>query len=55
MILYVCTWGIGFKSKHLVIRLVLGDLYLKMPFIGECAWNSVGFCFDRWTWEKKKD
>lgn len=42
-------WGIDFRLGSLVIHIFLGDLYLKVPKVGELAWNSTGFFLDKGT------
>lgn len=45
-------WGVGLKVGGLVIDLYLGDVYVRVPRVGELAWNQLGLCVDRYP--KKK-
>ena len=45
--LTVGYWGLGLKIGDLVIHLFLGDLYLRIPKVGELAWNQLGLFIDR--------
>jgi|TARA_R110000851_G_scaffold176026_1_gene322564 hypothetical protein len=46
--LTVGYWGLGLKIGDLVIHLFLGDLYLRIPKVGELAWNQLGLFIDRY-------
>lgn len=35
-------WGVGLEIGALIINLFIGDLYIKIPRVGECAYNAVG-------------
>lgn len=45
-------WGVGVEAGRLVILLYLGDVYLKIPLVGELAVNSSGFFTDRYHVQK---
>ncbi len=40
-------YGMGLAVGGFVVEVFLGDIYLKVPRVGELAWNSVGFFVDR--------
>lgn len=40
--------GIGFQFGEWVCNLFWRDVYIKVPFFGELAWNSTGFTIDRY-------
>lgn len=43
MRLSIGKWGIGLEIGGLVLWLFLGDIYLRLPRVGELALNSTGF------------
>lgn len=53
MSITIGRWGIGLESSHLIIWLYLGDIYLKIPLLGELAINSIGIFFDRYEFKNK--
>ncbi|MDT0500321.1 MULTISPECIES: hypothetical protein [unclassified Halomonas] len=40
-------WGVGLRVGGLIINLYLGDLYFRIPQVGELAWNSLGLHMNR--------
>lgn len=42
-------WGIEVGAGSLIVRLVIGDVFIRVPMIGQVAWNHVGFFMDGWT------
>lgn len=47
-------WGIEVGIGGIIIRLVLGDVFIRVPMVGLLAWNSFGFYMDKWS-EAKHD
>lgn len=45
--------GIGIEIGRFELSLFWGDFYIRLPNIGEVAWNSIGFFADRHTAPKK--
>lgn len=41
-------WGIDVGVSGLVIRLVLGDVFIRIPLVGAVAWNTHSLAVDRW-------
>lgn len=41
--------GIEVRLCSLIVRLVIGDVFIRVPIIGQVAWNSEGLFMDRWT------
>lgn len=33
----------------LIVRLVAGDVFLRVPMVGLLAWNQCGLSLDRWA------
>lgn len=42
-------WGMELTIMELVIRLVAGDVFLRVPMVGQLVWNQCGLSVDRWT------
>lgn len=42
-------WGVEVNAGNLTIRLVSGDFFIRVPMIGQVAWNSTGLYMDRWA------
>lgn len=42
-------WDIELAIKGLIIRLVAGDVFLRMPMVGLLAWNQCGLSLRRWA------
>lgn len=42
-------WGIELAIMGLIVRLVAGDVFLRMPMVGLLAWNQCGLSPDRWA------
>lgn len=40
-------WGFGVEVGGFTLELYLGDVYIKVPSVGELAWNQTGFYVDR--------
>lgn len=40
-------WGVVFVLGNFEASLVLGDLFIRVPRVGQLAWNQVGFFADR--------
>lgn len=40
-------WGFGLELGGFVLDIFLGDVYIKIPSVGELAWNLTGFYMDR--------
>lgn len=40
-------WGMGVVIGGMVVDLFVGDIYVRIPGVGELAWNSVGFVVNR--------
>ena len=53
MKLTVGKWGVGLEVGRLVINLFLGDIYLRVPMIGEFSYSSAGMYLDCWKGSKK--
>ncbi|SDL08061.1 hypothetical protein SAMN05192555_102352 [Franzmannia pantelleriensis] len=45
-------WGIEFGVGSVIIRLVTGDVFIRVPMVGQLAWNPVSFSMDRWAYAK---
>lgn len=43
----VGKWGAGGSIMGLVVHIYLGDTYIRIPFVGEMAWNCTGFHVNR--------
>lgn len=41
-------WGVELEAMGLVIRLVQGDNFLRVPKVGQLAWNQCGLFADSW-------
>jgi hypothetical protein len=41
------AWGMGVAIMGLVIHLYWGDVYIRLPWVGELAWNSTGLHMNR--------
>lgn len=41
-------WGIEVGVSGLLIRLVINDVFIRIPLVGVVAWNPHALCFDRW-------
>lgn len=41
-------WGVELEVARLYIRLVYGDLFVRIPWIGQLAWNHCGLYLDGW-------
>ncbi|GEK46019.1 hypothetical protein HPA02_03020 [Bisbaumannia pacifica] len=39
-------WGLGLSIGAFKFDMYLGDLYLRVPNVGELAWNSTGFYWE---------
>ncbi len=42
-------WGMEFSIMGLIVRLVVGDVFLRVPMVGLLAWNQCGLTLDRWA------
>lgn len=40
-------WGFGLEVGGFVMDLFLGDVYVRVPGVGELAWNHTGFFANR--------
>ena len=40
-------WGLDFRLGGCIVRLVSGDTFIRLPWIGQVAWNQTGFYADR--------
>lgn len=47
-------WGIDADVGSFIVRLVAGDVFIRVPLVGQVALNSVGLFFDRWE-DAKRD
>lgn len=47
-------WGIELESMGLLIRLVPGDVFLRVPLVRQLAWNQCGLFVDHWE-DAKRD
>lgn len=47
MTITIGRWGIGLVIGGFVMDLFLQDVYLRVPRLGELAWNPTGFYVDR--------
>ena len=43
------NWGMELTIMDLVIRLVAGDVFLRVPMVGQLTWNQCGLSVDRWA------
>lgn len=43
----VGMWGAGISVLGLVVHLYWGDVYVRVPLVGELAWNGAGFFRNR--------
>lgn len=43
----VGAWGLGVSLSGVVVHLYLGDVYIRLPRVGELAWNYTGFYINR--------
>ncbi len=41
--------GIEARVCSIIVRLVIGDVFIRVPIIGQVAWNSEGLFMDRWA------
>ncbi|MDN3520823.1 hypothetical protein [Halomonas ramblicola] len=41
--------GMELTIMGLVVRLVAGDVFLRVPMVGLLAWNQCGLFMDRWA------
>mgnify|MGYP001204030822 FL=1 len=41
------AWGLSMELFGLVTHLYPGDVYFRVPWIGELAWNSTGLHVNR--------
>ncbi|TFH87935.1 hypothetical protein EQG41_03180 [Billgrantia azerbaijanica] len=41
-------WGIDVGMGNCVVRLVSGDVFIRIPKLGQMAWNQFGLAVDRW-------
>ena len=41
------VWGLGVAVMGLVIHLYWRDVYIRVPWIGELAWNCTGLHMNR--------
>lgn len=41
--------GIDVRIGGIIIRLVLGDVFIRVPMVGQLAWNSIDFSMDKWS------
>ncbi|MDI5985306.1 hypothetical protein QLQ85_10925 [Halomonas sp. M4R5S39] len=41
--------GIEAGIGSLIIRLVSGDVFIRVPMVGQVAWNQCGLSLDRWA------
>ncbi|WP_146612976.1 hypothetical protein [Halomonas sp. SL1] len=42
-------WGMELAIMGLIVRLVAGDVFLRVPMVGLLAWNQCGLSLDRWS------
>jgi hypothetical protein len=42
-------WGIELAIMGLIVRLVAGDVFLRVPMVGLLAWNQCGLFLDSWA------
>ena len=47
MIIKFGRWGVGLMVGGFVVDLFLGNVYVRVPGVGELAWNQSGFYVDR--------
>lgn len=40
--------GIDIRICGIIIRLVVNDVFIRVPKVGVLAWNPQALCFDRW-------
>lgn len=48
-------WGMGVTVGGFVADLFAGDVYLKVPKLGELAWNCTGFHIDRAAGQRSRN
>ncbi|RCX07061.1 hypothetical protein [Marinomonas foliarum] len=53
MKLTIDRWGVGLEIGSLIINLFVGDVYVRIPNVGELAYSSAGFYLDHWRDPKK--
>ncbi|GHE22828.1 hypothetical protein GCM10017767_33490 [Halomonas urumqiensis] len=41
--------GMELTIMGLKVRLVAGDVFLRVPMVGQLAWNQCGLSMDRWA------
>ncbi|ATJ82024.1 hypothetical protein ACFPTY_03485 [Halomonas beimenensis] len=41
-------WGMELEVARLYIRLVYGDVFVRIPRLGQLAWNQCGLYLDAW-------
>lgn len=49
MLLKLERSGIEVGVSGLIIRLVSGDVFIRVPMVGQMAWNQCGLFLDRWA------
>ncbi|SDK73361.1 hypothetical protein [Billgrantia gudaonensis] len=49
MLLKLERSGIEVGVSSLIIRLVSGDVFIRVPMVGQMAWNQCGLFLDRWA------
>ena len=49
MVLKLERWGIEVGIGGIIIRLVLGDVFIRVPMVGQLTWNSMGLSKDKWS------
>ena len=40
-------WGVDIRAGSCILRLVAGDIFIRLPGVGQIAWNATGFYADR--------
>lgn len=41
--------GIDLRICGIIIRLVVNDVLIRVPKVGQLAWNPMGFSMDSWA------
>ncbi|WGI26592.1 hypothetical protein QEN58_05910 [Halomonas alkaliantarctica] len=41
--------GIDVRICGIIIRLVINDVFIRVPMVGQLAWNPIDFSMDKWS------
>ena len=49
MLLKTENQGIDVRVCGIIIRLVINDVFIRVPMVGQLAWNPIDFSMDKWS------